>query len=73
MSIALNYSFNQYGRQQIDINLATPLGHGWGLSVNAYQDLDRGSNHLDMSYLQQHIQYYKVGAFKSFAQGRGLY
>jgi len=71
MSIAMNYSFNQYGRQQIDFNLTTPLRHGWGLSVNAYQDLDRGSNHLDMSYLQQHIQYYKVGAFKSFAQGKG--
>jgi hypothetical protein len=72
MSIALNYSFNQYGRQQIDINLATPIRRGWGLSINAYQDLDRGSNHLDVSYLQQHIQYYKVGLFKNFAQGRGL-
>jgi hypothetical protein len=70
--IALNYSFNQYGRQQIDINLSTPLRHGWGLSLNAYQDMDRGSNHLDMSYLQQRIQYYKVGACKSFAHGRGL-
>lgn len=72
LSIAANYKTNQYGRHEIDINMATPLGKGWSLSLNAYQDLDRGSNHLDVSYLQQHIQYYKVGAQKSLLGGKGI-
>lgn len=72
LTIAADYRTNQYGRHEIDLNMATPLGRGWSISLNVYQDLDRGSNHLDVTYLQQHIQYYKAGAQKKFAHGRGL-
>ena len=64
---AVTYTVNHYGRNQIDVNYATPLGRGWGLDLNVYQDLNRGSNHLDLAYLQEHIQYYKAGISKQSA------
>ena len=70
---AVNYTVNHYGRHQIDINYATPLGRGWGLNLNVYQDLNRGSNHLDLTYLQEHIQYYKLGLSKQFSGGGGRF
>ena len=66
-----SYSLNQYGRHVFDINVSTPLGHDWGLNINLFQDLDRGSNHLDASKWQQHIQFYKAGVSRSFAEGKG--
>lgn len=71
----VDYTLNQYGRNVIDVLVATPLKNGWGLSLNAMQDLDRGSNHLDASYLQQHIKYYKAGVQKKFENGifKGTY
>ena len=68
---AVTYSVNHYGRNQIDVNYATPLGRGWGLDLNVYQDLNRGSNHLDLAYLQEHIQYFKAGVSKQFADRKG--
>lgn len=72
MEAAVDYTFNQYGRNVIDALFATPLGNGWGLSLNALHDQDRGSNHLDASYLQQHIKYYKVGLQKTLGNGSGV-
>ena len=68
---AASYTMNNHGRHVIDVNISAPLGRGWGINLNVFQDLDRGPNHLDASYLQQHIQYYKAAASKSFADGRG--
>ena len=65
----VDYSFNHHGRNLIELNLTTPLGKGWGLNLNAFQDLNRGSNHLDASYLQEHIQSYKVALNKQFSNG----
>lgn len=70
---AVTYTVNHYGRHQIDLNYATPLGRGWGLDLNVYQDLNRGSNHLDLTYLQEHIQYYKAGLSKQFSDGSGRF
>ena len=70
---AVTYTINHYGRNQIDLNYATPMGRGWGIDLNVYQDLNRGSNHLDLAYLQEHIQYYKVGLSKQFADDKGRF
>ena len=66
----VDFSINHFGRIQADVNILTPLGKGWSLDLNVYQDLNRGSNHLDLTYLQEHIQYYKAGISKRFAKGR---
>ncbi len=71
LEAGINYSFNQYGQHQLDLNVGAPLGNGWGFNLNTYQNFDRGSNHLDMSYLQERIQFYKVALSKTFADGKG--
>jgi len=65
LSGGINYSLNQYGQHQVDLNVGAPLGNGWGFNLNTYQNFDRGSNHLDRSYLQERIQYYKAAVSKS--------
>lgn len=67
---AMKYSVGIHGRHQIDMNLSAPIGHGWGFNANVYQDLNRGTNHLDLNYLQEHIQYYKAALSKEFSRGR---
>lgn len=71
LEAGINYSLNQYGQHQIDLNVGAPLGNGWGFNLNTYQNFDRGSNHLDMSYLQDRIQFYKLAISKTFANGKG--
>ena len=71
LSGGINYSLNQYGQHQLDLNVGAPLGKGWGFNLNTYQNFDRGSNHLDMSYLSERIQFYKAALSKTFAEGRG--
>lgn len=48
---AVKYAISNHGRQQLDLNLASPIGRGWGFNLNLYQDLNRGPNHLELSYL----------------------
>ncbi len=67
----INYTLNQFGRQALDVNIATPLGRGWGMTVGSYQDFDPGSNHMAMSWLHDRIQFYKGTLSKTFAGGRG--
>ena len=71
LEAGINYSLNQYGQHQLDLNVGAPLGNGWGFNLNTYQNFDRGSNHLDMSYLQERIQFYKAALSKTFANGKG--
>ena len=70
---SVSYSLNHHGRNQIEANFASPLGNGWGLNLNVYQDLNRGPNHLDLAYLQEHIQSYRAAVSKAFADNRGLF
>ncbi len=67
----VDLSINHYGRLQANVNMATPLGRGWSLDFNVYQDMNRGSNHLDLAYLQEHIQYYKAGVSKRLPEQKG--
>ena len=67
----VNYTLNHFGRQAIDANISTPLGNGWGISVGSYQNFDPGSNHLDMTSLQDRVQFYKGSISKSWNEGRG--
>lgn len=66
---AVKYAISNHGRQQLDLNLASPIGRGWGFNLNLYQDLNPGPNHLELSYLQEHIQHYKAAISKRFSQG----
>jgi hypothetical protein len=67
----LNYSFNHHGRHTIDANVSTPLCKGWGISVGTYHNFDPGSNHLDMTKLQESAHFYKAALYKSWNEGRG--
>ncbi len=67
----LNYSVNHHGRHTIDANISTPLGKGWGISVGTYHNFDHGSNHLDMTKLQESAHFYKAALSKSWNEGRG--
>ena len=67
----LNYSVNHHGRHTIDANISTPLGKGWGISVGTYHNFDPGSNHLDMTKLQESAHFYKAALSKSWNEGRG--
>ena len=66
---AVKYAISNHGRQQLDLNLASPIGRGWGFNLNLYQDLNPGPNHLELSYLQEHIQHYKAAISKRFSRG----
>ncbi len=67
----LNYSVNHHGRHTIDANISTPLSKGWGISVGTYHNFDPGSNHLDMTKLQESAHFYKAALSKSWNEGRG--
>ena len=67
----LGYSANHFGKQVIDLFLATPLGKGWGLTASTYQTFDYGSNRLDVQPLQERLQIYRGGLNKAFANGKG--
>ncbi len=67
------YTLNHFGRNQIDIDLATPLGRGWALDLSLYQDLNPGSNKLDMAPLQERIQYYKLAVSKGLNGDTGRF
>ena len=69
----VSYTINHHGRNQIEANFTSPLGKGWGLNLNVYQDLNRGPNHLDLAYLQEHIQSYRAALSKTFSDNRGLF
>ena len=67
----LDYSLNHYGRQMVDANLSAPIGNGWGISVGTYQNFDPGSNHLDMTSLQESVHFYKAALSKTWHDGKG--
>ena len=67
----VNYTLNHFGRQAIDANISSPIGKGWGFSVGTYQNFDPGSNHLDMTSLQDRVQFYKGSISKTWDEGRG--
>lgn len=67
----LNYTFNHHGRHMIDANISAPIGKGWGLSISTYQNFDPGSNHLDISRLQESAHFYKAAISKTWNEGRG--
>lgn len=68
----VNYSINQFGQHQLDLNLAGPIGNGWEYSLSTYQNFDPSSNHLTMNDLQVRSQFYKAGIQKKFDEGRGV-
>lgn len=67
----LNYSLNHFGRQMVDANVSAPIGKGWGLSVGTFHNFDPGSNHLDMTSLQESAHFYKAAVSKIWDDGRG--
>ena len=67
----VNYTFNHFGRQMVDANISTPIDKGWGLSIGTYHNFDPGSNHLDMTCLQESVHFYKAALSKSWNEGRG--
>lgn len=67
----VNYSLNHFGRHMVDANVSTPLGKGWGISVGTYHNYDPGSNHLDMTKLQESAHFYKAAISKTWNEGRG--
>ena len=67
----VNYTFNHFGRHAVDANVSTPVGKGWGLSISTYHNMDPGSNHLDMAFLQESIHFYKAAVSKTWNDGRG--
>ena len=67
----VNYTLNHFGRHAVDANVSTPVGKGWGLSIGTYHNMDPGSNHLDMSTLQESVHFYKAAVSKVWNEGRG--
>ena len=67
----VNYTLNHFGRQAIDANISSPIAKGWGFSIGTYQNFDPGSNHLDMTSLQDRVQFYKGSISKTWNGGRG--
>jgi len=67
----VNYTLNHFGRQAMDANISSPIGKGWGLSIGTYQNFDPGSNHLDMTDLQESTHFYKGSLSKTWNEGRG--
>lgn len=68
----VNYTLNQYGQHQLDMNVAGPIKNGWEYSLSTYQNWDPSSNHMTLNDLQVRSQFYKGGLQKRFANGRGL-
>lgn len=66
----LSYRINQYCQNKIDANVTGPLGRGWGYSLNAFLNFDKGSNHLTVYPLRDRHQFYK-GALSRNLGNRG--
>ena len=67
----VNYTLNHFGRHMVDANVSTPIGKGWGVSIGTYHNFDPGSNHLDMTSLQESVHFYKAALSKTWNEGRG--
>lgn len=67
----VHHTFNHFGRQMVDANISTPVGKGWGISIGTYHNYDPGSNHLDMTCLQESAHFYKAALSKTWNEGRG--
>lgn len=67
----VNYTLNHFGRHMVDANVSTPVGKGWGVSIGTYHNFDPGSNHLDMTSLQESVHFYKAALSKTWNEGRG--
>lgn len=70
-SSTIKYSLNQYIQNKIDANITGPLGKGWGYSLNAFLNFDRGSNHLSVYPFRDRHQFYKGAISKLFAENKG--
>lgn len=67
----VQYLTDIHGRHEVEAHVAAPLGKGWGLDLNVYQNFNPGSNHLDYANMQERVQFYKVGASKQLADDKG--
>lgn len=68
---AVKYMTDIHGRHDLDSHIATPLGNGWGIDLNVYQNFNPGSNHLDYTTMQERVQFYKAGVSKLLADNQG--
>ena len=65
------YSFNHFGKQQVDFNVSGPIAKGWGYTLGSYQSFDPGSNKLDVMSLQDRMEIYKAGINKRWNNNKG--
>ena len=67
----INYSANQFGKQQFDVNVNGAIGNGWFYSGNVYQNFDPGSFKLRFAQYQDRTEIYKFALTKLYNEGRG--
>lgn len=67
----LNYSLNQYGSQQFDMNLSGAFAPKWYYSASIYQNFDKGSSDLKFTDFQDRTQIYKAALTHRFNNNKG--
>lgn len=70
---AVQYLTDIHGRHTIEAHVASPIGKGWGIDLDVYQNFNPGSNHLDYTTMQERVQYYKAGISKQFSDDKGKF
>ena len=66
-----NYTVNQFGSQQFDLNLSGALGKGWYYSGSVYQNFDKGSFDLNFTDFHDRTQIYKGALTRRFNDNKG--
>lgn len=68
---AISYTLGSYWQNRIDLNLTGPIAGGWKYSLNAFLNLDPGSNCSKFHGLKDIHQFYKAVLSKDFSDGNG--
>lgn len=69
LSGSFNYTANTFNKQQFDLNLSAPLGHGWYAAVSTLQSFDPGYSKIPFNSYNNKLQIYRGSLTKKFNRG----
>ena len=66
-----NVNFSSEGNASYDMNISTPLGKGWGISLSASEIYNHGSfDNLQFANWQDRYESFKAGIYKKYERGQ---
>lgn len=67
----VNYNTDDYGLQEFDASVSSPIGKNWYFSLNTFQNFDPGYTKIPYHSLNDRLLIYRASLTKKFDQNRG--